>query len=157
MDQDPKTATPHKYKEAVLCVVFDKVRPRVCLLQKKSGPAQLIDKWNFPGGKVEPGETLFAAASREFKEETGVFIAPTEWKALVGFVWAEGKEQEFRIFAVTAKTDLDECHTVEEEPVASFSLRSLPTPRSPQFDWVLALARDSDILAGDVKLLPPLV
>ncbi|MCI1774104.1 MAG: NUDIX hydrolase [Paenibacillus lautus] len=29
------------------------------------------DTWNFPGGRIEPGETMVEAAIREVKEETG--------------------------------------------------------------------------------------
>ena len=36
--------------------------------------------WEFPGGKVEPGEDIFAALQREFVEELGVeIVGATPW------------------------------------------------------------------------------
>ena len=34
--------------------------------------------WEFPGGKIEPGETPFDAIAREIKEELSAEIEPTE-------------------------------------------------------------------------------
>jgi 8-oxo-dGTP diphosphatase len=44
---------------------------RVLLTQRKKG-AHLEGKWEFPGGKVEPGEDPRAALVRELDEELGI-------------------------------------------------------------------------------------
>jgi 8-oxo-dGTP diphosphatase len=44
---------------------------RVLLTQRKSG-AHLAGAWEFPGGKVEPGEDPRDALARELKEELGI-------------------------------------------------------------------------------------
>lgn len=45
------------------------------LVAKRACDAEhLPDKWEFPGGKIEPGETPAQAATREAREETGLEI-----------------------------------------------------------------------------------
>jgi 8-oxo-dGTP diphosphatase len=44
----------------------------------KRGHAPLQGKWSIPGGVVEVGETLRAAATREAREETGLRVEPGE-------------------------------------------------------------------------------
>ncbi len=48
-------------------------RGRVLLSRRRPGGHQGL-RWEFPGGKVEAGETPEAALIREFKEEVGVTI-----------------------------------------------------------------------------------
>jgi 8-oxo-dGTP diphosphatase len=44
------------------------------LAARRIGPAALAGRWEFPGGKVEPGEDDAAALRRECLEELGVRI-----------------------------------------------------------------------------------
>jgi 8-oxo-dGTP diphosphatase len=55
---------------AVGAVVVDK--GKILLVKRANEPSKGL--WAIPGGKVEPGETLQAAAEREIAEETGLTI-----------------------------------------------------------------------------------
>jgi 8-oxo-dGTP diphosphatase len=50
---------------------------RVLVAQRGSGP--LAGLWEFPGGKVEPGEADLSALVRECREELGIEVLPQEF------------------------------------------------------------------------------
>ena len=60
-------------------------RRRVLVAQRGSGP--LAGLWEFPGGKVEPGESDLSALVRECSEELGVVVQP---EAFLGEVPLDG-------------------------------------------------------------------
>jgi A/G-specific adenine glycosylase len=60
--------------EALEVVVAVIVNDGKVLLQERPPGGLLAGLWEFPGGKVEPGETLKAALRREIREELGVGI-----------------------------------------------------------------------------------
>jgi A/G-specific adenine glycosylase len=67
---EPKTLRLEK-REVVVAVIE---RNGLILIQQRPPGGLLAGLWEFPGGKVEPGETLTGALRREIREELGVGI-----------------------------------------------------------------------------------
>lgn len=63
---------------------------RVLLAQRPPGK-HLAGAWEFPGGKLEPGESASAGLARELREELGIEIGPGE--ALTRVPWAYGAKR----------------------------------------------------------------
>lgn len=66
----------------VVAGVLQDARGRV-LLARREGQRELAGLWEFPGGKVEPGEHPVQALGRELHEEIGVEIDPDSATALI--------------------------------------------------------------------------
>ena len=55
------------------------------VLATQRGYGDLVDKWEFPGGKVEPNETPENALKREIKEEMNADIEVDEYLTTVEY------------------------------------------------------------------------
>jgi 8-oxo-dGTP diphosphatase len=55
------------------------VRAGRVLAARRTEPASMAGRWEFPGGKVEPGETDADSLVREVAEELGVPITVSRW------------------------------------------------------------------------------
>ncbi|MEA5454522.1 (deoxy)nucleoside triphosphate pyrophosphohydrolase [Sinomonas sp. JGH33] len=55
-------------------IVDSLARPTRLLAARRTAPPQFAGMWEFPGGKVEPGEGHEAALLRELREELGVGV-----------------------------------------------------------------------------------
>lgn len=66
---------------------------RVLIAQRPEGK-QLAGQWEFPGGKVEPGETPEEALIRELDEELGITVKRA---CLAPFVFASHTYDDFHL------------------------------------------------------------
>jgi 8-oxo-dGTP diphosphatase len=76
----------------VACALID-ADGRVLICQRPEGK-QLAGLWEFPGGKVEPGETPEKALIRELKEELGIDVRAA---CLAPFVFASHGYERFHL------------------------------------------------------------
>jgi len=108
---------------------------RVLIAQRPVGKWQ-AGRWEFPGGKVEPGETAEAAVVRELHEELGVRVDATQYLTQVVHAYAD------RSVAISLWLVL----RFEGEP------RSL---EDQALLWVpVAELQQHDLLEADLPLLP---
>lgn len=122
----------------VACALVDADR-RVLIAQRPAGKA-MAGLWEFPGGKVEAGETPEAALIRELGEELGI---TTKNACLAPLTFASHAYENFHLlmpFFVCRKWD------------------GLPENREhAALKWVKPVRlRDYDMLPADIPLIAPL-
>ncbi len=102
MDQDvevapqPQSEKPRMRAVVAALILRDK---QVFICQRKAGTAMGL-QWEFPGGKIEPGETPEQALRRELEEELGFQAAIGPFIAEVQHNYRNGGSIHLRFFAV---------------------------------------------------------
>jgi 8-oxo-dGTP diphosphatase len=77
MNQAPDTAAvPKSWSLAVRAVIRDE-RGRMLLLRRSDACRHFVGCWEWPGGKVDPGEDFASAVKREAREEMALEIELT--------------------------------------------------------------------------------
>ena len=85
--------------DVVAAVIVDSlIEPRRVLASRRTRPAALKGRWEFPGGKVEPGESAEAALIREVQEELDVTLMLGEELMPSGSYWPISERLTLRIF-----------------------------------------------------------
>jgi 8-oxo-dGTP diphosphatase len=93
--------------------------------------------WEFPGGKVEPGETVQQALVRELHEETGIQI--TESRPLIRVRHDYG-DRSVLLDVWKVRHYTDEPHGREAQPVRWISMASLNPEEFPAADAAIIKA-----------------
>ncbi len=128
-------------------VIVDKLeRPSYVVAARRSRPAELAGKWEFPGGKVEDGETAEAALEREIREELDVEISVGSEVVGPEGGWPISEQYVLRLFLATvAGGRLHESADHDE-------LRRLTVGELDSVDWLpsdrQALPQLTRLLAG---------
>ena len=112
--------------------------PRRVLAARRTRPAALKGRWEFPGGKVEPGESAEAALIREVQEELDVTLMLGEELTPSGGGWPISERLTLRIFWAEI-----------------FIGTPTPSESHDQIAWLSAVELDSvDWLDADLAALP---
>jgi 8-oxo-dGTP diphosphatase len=119
------------------------VRGGRVLAARRTAPASAAGRWEFPGGKVEPGESDAESLVREVEEELGVLITVTQW--LRG---AERIDERYLLRVAVATLDSGEPAPTEHDQV-----RWLAAGELDDVDW---LDGDRPFLTELSQVLPRL-
>ena len=116
------------------------VRDGKVLCAQRGEPRALAGKWEFPGGKIEEGESPEAALVRELREELKCEVDVT------GFVCTTPQEYDFG--TVVLSTYL--CSLVSGEPQLTEhqQTRWLAPEQMPELDWAPADLEAVGIISG---------
>jgi 8-oxo-dGTP diphosphatase len=119
-------------------IVDDLAAPTRVLAARRAAPSTLAGGWEFPGGKVEPGEDPTAALHRELAEELQITVdLGAEMCPPHGAAWPIVPEHEMRLwFAVVTSGP----------PIPTGSHDELRWLTSEQLDGVAWLPADRAIL-----------
>lgn len=120
-------------------VVLDPRTRRVLAARRTTAP---VGAWEFPGGKVEPGETPRQALVREVAEELGCQVDVGAELTDSGRPWPVSERYELRLFAARVESG-------SPRPGDSHdALRWLRADELDEVTWLPSDARALPVVAG---------
>lgn len=110
----------------VAAIIYSVHRPRQILISKRSAHRHQGGLWEFPGGKIEAGETPYQALVRELGEELGIDVTAAQPFLQLSHSYSD-RQVQLDIWSVTAfrgqpmGREGQECRWVAEAELLSVS------------------------------------
>lgn len=140
-DSVPTAAQPGM--RYVLVLPVERKTGRLVMVEKTK-PAWQAGRLNYPGGKLEEGETPRQAAVRELQEETGLVVA-SECLAPIAVLKRAG-DFRMHVFSVDID-DADAAQTLTEEETVVVPLMDVLLGNRPSIEnvgWLALMALDGN-------------
>ncbi|MDA8642009.1 8-oxo-dGTP diphosphatase MutT [Schleiferiaceae bacterium] len=120
-----------KTVEVVAGIILNDSDRIYCVQRGESSKPYISKKWEFPGGKLEEGETREEALIRELKEELKIDVNPFEFVITIDHTYPD-----FRIIMHVFKCNI----LNDNEPVLTEHLQSkwLTVSELDNLDWAAA-------------------
>jgi 8-oxo-dGTP diphosphatase len=106
------------------------------LLQKRSEGRSMAGLWEFPGGKIDAGETPEAALVRELAEELDIEIAPADLMPSC-FASAQIENRPLLLLLYTCRKWRGEPRAVESLELGWYSIKEMRSLSMPPADLPL--------------------
>ena len=109
------------------------------VLIRKNRPEYMKGRWNGVGGKIEPSELPVESMTREFKEETGLIVAPARWTEYCNIT---GPDYRIHFFMTELDEETDFPRSMTDEKVAIYPCDGLPRTVMFNLNWLIPMAID---------------
>ena len=124
-----------KMIRVVAAVICDDIQTKHKIYATARGYGEYKGGWEFPGGKVEAGETLEEALVREMKEELGVQV--TDCREVYSTVFTY-PHATVHLHFLHCRLNPEELKCLEGQTYRFCTLEDLPHPIMPATEPVLA-------------------
>ena len=138
----------------VTAAVIQNAQGEILMAQRPDHHVLAGGQWEFPGGKVEPGESPETCVKREIFEELGVEIDVGEFAGLFSYIYRTGTgdrplDPQVHIMLAIYRATLAESSMGVGRDVAKFALNDVQAVK-----WLSPIDRpDLSIAPADVKIV----